>query len=189
MKKLILSFVLIGTCITGKAQWAVFDPSNFAQNLITANNMINNVAQTKNLLEQGEKYYNSLMEVSSFVRNSKNVANSIKLSARTLKEYNATLGEISSDTNYTSDQIRTYCKQQNNIIESISKTIEDLNKIIINTGMSMSDKERLDAIDTYYHKVIELYKSSKNLNFQMKGQTETIERRKAEKRLERQLLQ
>jgi hypothetical protein len=189
MKKIILLLLFICRLpAESGAQWAVFDPTNLVQNLITANNTVNNVAETSKILEQGERYYNSLREVSDFVRNSRNVYESIAVSSRMLREYNATLVELGADPNFTAGQIRTFCRQQNNMVESLGRTIGELYKIIVNTGMSMSDKERLDATQEYHRRVMEIYRTSGNLNLQMRGLSESINRRKKEKRLERELL-
>ena len=59
---------LLSLSVTVRAQWAVFDPSNFAQSIVnsaneiietssTAENMINNFRETVKIYEQGKAYY------------------------------------------------------------------------------------------------------------------------------------
>lgn len=69
MKKriIILFMALLSLSVTSKAQWAVFDPSNFAQSIVnsaneiietssTAENMINNFKETVKIYEQGVRH-------------------------------------------------------------------------------------------------------------------------------------
>ncbi|WP_455589043.1 DUF4141 domain-containing protein, partial [Bacteroides rodentium] len=73
-KMTILFMVLLSLSVTVRAQWAVFDPSNFAQSIVnsaneiietssTAENMINNFRETVKIYEQGKAYYDALKSV------------------------------------------------------------------------------------------------------------------------------
>ena len=66
-KMTILFMVLLSLSVTVRAQWAVFDPSNFAQSIVnsaneiietssTAENMINNFQETVKIYEQGVRH-------------------------------------------------------------------------------------------------------------------------------------
>lgn len=59
---------LLSLSVTSKAQWAVFDPSNFAQSIVnsaneivqtstTAQNMWSNFQETVKIYQQGKAYY------------------------------------------------------------------------------------------------------------------------------------
>ena len=63
-KMTILFMALLSLSVTVRAQWAVFDPSNFAQSIVnsaneiietssTAENMISNFRETVKIYEQG----------------------------------------------------------------------------------------------------------------------------------------
>ena len=54
--------------------------------------------------------------------------------------------------------------------------------------MSLSDKERLDAIDAYYSRLQSLSNKSYRLNQQIIGESISVNQRKEQKRLERELL-
>lgn len=67
-KMTILFMALLSLSVTVRAQWAVFDPSNFAQSIVnsaneiietssTAENMISNFRETVKIYEQGKRYY------------------------------------------------------------------------------------------------------------------------------------
>ncbi len=69
MKKriMILFMALLSLSVTSKAQWAVFDPSNFAQSIVnsaneivqtstTAQNMWSNFQETVKIYQQGVRH-------------------------------------------------------------------------------------------------------------------------------------
>ena len=92
MKKrlLILFMGMLSLSVTVKAQWAVFDPSNFAQSIVnsaneiietssTAENMINNFKETVKIYEQGKRYYDALKSVHDLVKGARKVQQTILL--------------------------------------------------------------------------------------------------------------
>lgn len=180
---------------TVKAQWVVHDPGNFAQlvssygkQLLTANNTFDNLQEAQKIFQQGKKYYDSLREVHHLVKNARKVQTGISLSVKVIEEYNKTYSSIASDTHFTSKQLDVYRRQQSGIMEEIASVIDDLTKVITNTGMSMSDKERLDAIDRLYEEIVALHTEARGVNMQMLGESMAVKTRKESVRLERELL-
>lgn len=149
---------------------------------------LDNFKETTKIFEQGEEYYNALKNVHSIVKKSKNVEACIRLSSQTVSDYYSTYSKLSNDPNFSALQRNVYRKQQENIVSAIAKNVSGLNNIITNTGMSLSDKERLDAIDTFHARILSLHNQSRGLNYQMLGESESINKRKEQKRLERELL-
>lgn len=195
MNKIMITIIGMLFSIMSYAQIPVTDGANlimkgadYVEFLNTAVSTAEGLAETRKIFEQGKKYYDALKDVHDIVKKSKNVESCIQLSAETISSYQSTFSKLSSDVNFTPSQLNVFKKQQNNIISGIAKNIEGLNNIIINTGMSLSDKERLDAIDTYHARIVALHNKSRGLNFQMLGESETINKRKEQKRLERELL-
>ena len=81
---------MLSLSVTVKAQWAVFDPSNFAQSIVnsvneiietssTAENMINNFKETVKIYEQGKRYYDALKSVHDLVKGARKVQQTILL--------------------------------------------------------------------------------------------------------------
>ena len=73
-KMTILLVALLSLSVTVRAQWAVFDPSNFAQSIVnsaneivqtstTAQNMWSNFQETVKIYQQGKAYYDALKSV------------------------------------------------------------------------------------------------------------------------------
>ena len=67
-KMTILLMTLLSLSVTVRAQWTVFDPSNFAQSIVnsaneivqtstTAQNMWSNFQETVKIYKQGKAYY------------------------------------------------------------------------------------------------------------------------------------
>lgn len=195
MKKFYLLSICLAFMANAKAQFPVTDVANltmkaldYIEYLSTASSSVDNLKESKKIFEQGKEYYDALKDVHSIVKKSRNVEGCINLSTETLVGYQTTYSKVMSDKNFSSDQVNVYRKQQENILSAITKNIEGLNNVIINTGMSISDKDRLDAIDTYYARILALHNESRGLNLQMVGESESINRRKEQKRLERELL-
>ena len=78
-KMTILLMTLLSLSVTVRAQWAVFDPSNFAQSIVnsaneivqtssTAQNMWSNFQETVKIYEQGKAYYDALKSVHDLVK-------------------------------------------------------------------------------------------------------------------------
>ncbi|WP_085537254.1 hypothetical protein [Massilibacteroides vaginae] len=195
MKKFYLLSICLAFMANAKAQFPVTDLGNLFMKALdyiefssTATSTVDNLKESKKIFEQGQEYYDALKDVHSIVKKSRNVEGCIKLSTETVVGYQTTYSKVMSDKNFTSDQINVYRKQQENIISAIAKNIEGLNNVIVNTGMSIPDKDRLDAIDTYHARILALHNESRGLNFQMTGESESINRKKEQRRLERELL-
>lgn len=195
MKRILILFISILVSRSSYAQFPVTDFGNLSMKILdyieylsTATSTAENLAASEKIFTQSKEYYNALKDVHSLVKKCHNVEGCIALSAETLHAYRSTYSKVVSDANFSSSQRAVYQKQQENILVALAKNIEGLNHIIINTGMSISDKERLDAIDTYHERILSLYNESRGLNLQMLGESESINKRKEKKRFERELL-
>ena len=89
-KMTILLMTLLSLSVTVRAQWAVFDPSNFAQSIVnsaneivqtssTAQNMWSNFQETVKIYEQGKAYYDALKSVHDLVKGARKVQQTILL--------------------------------------------------------------------------------------------------------------
>ena len=121
---------LLSLSVTVRAQWAVFDPSNFAQSIVnsaneivqtstTAQNMWSNFQETVKIYEQGKAYYDALKSVHDLVKGARKVQQTILL------------------------------------VGDISDLLLDLKDGTTATGLSMTDTEGLDIINRIYGEVLE----------------------------------
>lgn len=186
-KRLFLLYLLL-TCFAGgkaNAQWVVHDPTSFFQAI---ENSIHEVEESSKILQQGKEYYDSLKNVHHLIKNARQVGECSSLSLRMISDYKTSVSKITAAGYFSSEQVEVYVRQQNRLMNSVAGTLNDLKQIIVNTGMSLSDKDRLDAIDTYHGRIAGYYRHSRMLNQQMLGEITAVNQRKAEKRLERELL-
>lgn len=80
MKKIILCLTAISLfgIYQAKAQWAVIDPSNLAQNILTvsktattATNVINSFQEMQKIYNQGKEYYDKLKSVHNLIKDAR----------------------------------------------------------------------------------------------------------------------
>lgn len=168
MKKrlLILFMAMLSLSVTVKAQWAVFDPSNFAQSIVnsaneiietssTAGNMINNFKETVKIYEQGKRYYDALKSVHDLVKGARKVQQTILLVGDISDIYVTNFNTMMGDPNFTVEELSAIAFGYNRLLEESSNLLLDLKEVTTATGLSMTDKERLDIINRIYGEVLE----------------------------------
>ena len=168
MKKriMILFMALLSLSVTSKAQWAVFDPSNFAQSIVnsaneiietssTAENMINNFKETVKIYEQGKRYYDALKSVHDLVKGARKVQQTILLVGDISDIYVTNFNTMMGDPNFTVEELSAMAFGYNRLLEESSNLLLDLKEVTTATGLSMTDKERLDIINRIYGEVLE----------------------------------
>ena len=168
MKKrmIILFMALLSLSVTSKAQWAVFDPSNFAQSIVnsaneiietssTAENMINNFKETVKIYEQGKAYYDALKSVHDLVKGARKVQQTILLVGDISDIYVTNFNTMMGDPNFTVEELSAIAFGYNRMLEESSNLLLDLKEVTTATGLSMTDKERLDIINQIYGEVLE----------------------------------
>ena len=110
-KMTILLMTLLSLSVTVRAQWAVFDPSNFAQSIVnsaneivqtssTAQNMWSNFQETVKIYEQGKAYYDALKSVHDLVKGARKVQQTILL-VGDISDINRIYGEVLEYKNLT----------------------------------------------------------------------------------------
>lgn len=157
---------MLSLSVTVKAQWAVFDPSNFAQSIVnsaneiietssTAENMINNFKETVKIYEQGKHYYDALKSVHDLVKGARKVQQTILLVGDISDIYVTNFNTMMGDPNFTVEELSAIAFGYNRLLEESSNLLLDLKEVTTATGLSMTDKERLDIINRIYGEVLE----------------------------------
>ena len=160
---LIISLCLL---LTGRAsaQWAVIDPSNIAQSIVntsknvvhtstTATNMVKNFQETVKIYEQGKKYYDALKSVNNLVKDARKVQQTVLLVGEISDIYVNSFQKMLTDENYTADELAAIANGYTKMLEEGSHLLDELKTVVTSTGLSMSDKERMDIIDRVYRDV------------------------------------
>ena len=165
-KMTILFMALLSLSVTVRAQWAVFDPSNFAQSIVnsaneiietssTAENMINNFKETVKIYEQGKRYYDALKSVHDLVKGARKVQQTILLVGDISDIYVTNFNTMMSDPNFTVEELSAIAFGYNRLLKESSDLLLDLKEVTTATGLSMTGKERLDIINRIYGEVLE----------------------------------
>ena len=198
MKKrmIILFMALLSLSVTSKAQWAVFDPSNFAQSIVnsaneiietssTAENMINNFKETVKIYEQGKAYYDALKSVNNLIKDARKVKRTIEMIGDITNMYSTGFNKMASDPNFSVNELEAIALGYAKLLEEGGALVTELKTIITGgNGLSLSDKERMDVIDQIYTKMVDYrnltqYYTNKNISIsfirsQQKGDMERV---------------
>ena len=165
-KMTILLMTLLSLSVTVRAQWAVFDPSNFAQSIVnsaneivqtssTAQNMWSNFQETVKIYEQGKAYYDALKSVHDLVKGARKVQQTILLVGDISDIYVTNFNTMTGDPNFTVEELSAIAFGYNRLLKESSDLLLDLKEVTTATGLSMTDKERLDIIDRIYYEMLE----------------------------------
>lgn len=150
-----------------QAQWAVIDPTNLAQGIInmgqniqavskTTGETLNVFKQTKALYDENKKFYDDLLAIKDFVKETKKVGRSIKMVSDMSDMFIDDFSKFTSDPNLSLDEINTYMGRYNRSIRIATEELKVLSKVI-GRGLSMNDKERMDKIDESYDTIYSCY--------------------------------
>lgn len=156
--------VLLCTATTVRAQWVTFDPSNLAQSIVnttrnviqtttTAENMVKNFQETVKIYEQGKKYYDALKSVHNLVKDARKVQQTVLLVGEISDIYVNSFQKMLADENYTTDELAAIASGYTKMLEESSGMLDELKTVVTQTGLSMTDKERMDLIDHIYRDV------------------------------------
>ena len=140
-----------------RAQWVVSDPSNLAQGIVNStkqvveasrngSTLLQSFQQTVKIYEQSKKYYDALRSVHNLVKSARRVQQTMLLVGDISDIYISNFRSMLDDTNYSG-----YTK----LLSASADLLNDLKQIITPSGLSMTDKERLDIIDRIYYEMLE----------------------------------
>ena len=161
-KMTILLMALLSLSVTVRAQWAVFDPSNFAQSIVnSANEIVQTSTTAQNMwsnfqiYEQGKAYYDALKSVHDLVKGARKVQQTILLVGDISDIYVTNFNTMTGDPNFTVEELSAIAFGYNKLLKESSDLLLDLKEVTTATGLSMTDKERLDIINRIYGEVLE----------------------------------
>ena len=146
-----------------KAQWVVTDPTNLVQNIIsavqgtsTAANMIKNLNESIKIYKQGKEYYDALKSVHSLIKDARKVKLTIEMVSEITDIYVNGFNKMVSDPNFSPDELTAISTGYAKLLAEGGALVSDLKNIVTKgNGLSLSDKERMDAIDQIYNKMLE----------------------------------
>ncbi len=165
MKRIFFCFSMVLSMFTfqAKAQWTVVDPTNLVQNIrtaiqgtTTATNMVKNLQESVKIYQQGKDYYDALKSVHNLIKDARKVKKTIEMVSEITDIYVNGFNKMVSDPNFTPAELEALSFGYARLLEEGGALVTDLKNIVTGSnGLSLSDKERMDAIDEVYTKMSE----------------------------------
>lgn len=165
MKRLIfiLCLTMMSFAHQAHAQWTVIDPSNLIQNIqsavkssTTASNMIKSLQESVKIYNQGKQYYDALKSVHNLIKDARKVKLTIEMVSEITDIYVSGFNKMVSDPHFTADELASISLGYARLLEEGGALIGELKNVVTaGNGLSLSDKERMDAVDQVYTKMRE----------------------------------
>ncbi len=194
-KLVIAGLLIIFGSLNLKAQWVVNDPINTATSIAnsakeiiqtssTVSNVIKNFQEVKKVYEQGKAYYDALKAVNNLVKDARKVQQTILMVGEITDIYINAYQRMLQDENYSLEELGAIAFGYTKLLEESAYLLNDLKGIVNASTLSLTDKERMDVIDSVYDSVkhyrnLVSYYTNKNiavsyLRAQKKGDTERM---------------
>ena len=164
MKRWIWLMCLVLACFTQRAaaQWTVIDPSNLVQNIksavqssTTASNMIKSLQENVKIYNQSKAYYDALKAVHNIIKDARKVKLTIEMVSEITDIYMSGFNRMVTDRNFTSGELAAISAGYARLLEEGGALVAELKNIVTSgNGLSLSDKERMDAVDQIYTRML-----------------------------------
>ena len=164
MKRWIWLMCLVLACFTQRAaaQWTVIDPSNLVQNIksavqssTTASNMIKSLQESVKIYNQSKAYYDALKAVHNIIKDARKVKLTIEMVSEITDIYMSGFNRMVTDRNFTSGELAAISAGYARLLEEGGALVAELKNIVTSgNGHSLSDKERMDAVDQIYTRML-----------------------------------
>ena len=164
MKRWIWLMCLVLACFTHRAaaQWTVIDPSNLVQNIksavqssTTASNMIKSLQESVKIYNQSKAYYDALKAVHNIIKDARKVKLTIEMVSEITDIYMSGFNRMVTDRNFTSGELAAISAGYARLLEEGGALVAELKNIVTSgNGLSLSDKERMDAVDQIYTRML-----------------------------------
>ena len=144
------------------AQWTVIDPSNLVQNIksavqssTTASNMIKSLQESVKIYNQSKAYYDALKSVHNIIKDARKVKLTIEMVSEITDIYMSGFNRMVTDRNFTSGELAAISAGYARLLEEGGALVAELKNIVTSgNGLSLSDKERMDAVDQIYTRML-----------------------------------
>lgn len=164
MKRWIWLMCLVLACFTQRAaaQWTVIDPSNLVQNIksavqssTTASNIIKSLQESVKIYNQSKAYYDALKAVHNIIKDARKVKLTIEMVSEITDIYMSGFNRMVTDRNFTSGELAAISAGYARLLEEGGALVAELKNIVTSgNGLSLSDKERMDAVDQIYTRML-----------------------------------
>lgn len=183
MKKIILLVhmaMIFALVPSARAQFVVTDPANLVSGILnsaneiiqttsTVSNVIKNFNEVKKVYEQGKEYYDKLKAVNNLIKDARKVQQTVLLVGDVSELYVRNFNKMMEDPNFTSEELAAISNGYSALLNESTELLKELKQIVSNTGLSLTDKERMEIIDRVhnevkdYHNLVRYY-TNKNIS-------------------------
>jgi DNA repair ATPase RecN len=163
MKKMFLCLMAMALCCTfqARAQWAVIDPTNLVQNILTvgktattATNVINSFQEMQKIYNQGKEYYDKLQSVHNLIKDARKVKETIEMVSEISQIYATNYNKMLMDNNYSVAELEAIGDGYTKLLKESGNLLSDIKNIVsVSNGLSMTDAERMAIIDQIHTKM------------------------------------
>lgn len=165
MKKILFCLMaFMGLCTyQAKAQWAVIDPSNLAQNILTvsktattATNVINSFKEMQKIYDQGKEYYDKLQSVHNLIKDARKVQETVAMVSEISQIYSTNFNKMLMDRNFSVNELEAISNGYSKLLKESGNLLSDIKNVVsVSNGLSMTDAERMAVIDQIHTKMVE----------------------------------
>lgn len=158
-----LCLTTVALCCTfqAQAQWAVIDPSNLVQNILTvsktattATNVINSFKEMQKIYDQGKEYYDKLQSVHNLIKDAHKVKETVELVSEISQIYATSYNKMLTDKNFSVAELEAIGEGYAKLLKESGNLLSDIKNIVsASNGLSMTDAERMDVIDKIHAKM------------------------------------
>src|SRR5680860_279131 len=179
-KTIILMAFVLSLTMGAKAQFIVSDPLSLASGVVnsvneiiqtssTVSNVIKNFNEVKKVYDQGKAYYDKLQAVNDLVKDARKVQLTILMLGEISDIYVNSFQLMLQDENYSILELEAIAFGYTKLLEEGAGILKEMKDVISSTGLSMTDKERMDIVDRCYNSVrnyrnLTRYYTNKNIS-------------------------
>lgn len=165
---------------TASAQFVVADPTAFSQRALQQiSNITEQIQQkyelvrtfkeTSKIYNQGKEWYDGLKRVSTTVAEYQKIYETLQLTAEIVDLYGTNISRFRMDKNFSPAEVAYITDGYGKLLGESSRLVDDLNLGAKASSLSLTDKERLDMINTTFekvrqHKALVQYYTNKNIS-------------------------
>lgn len=118
--------------------------------------MISNVQESIKIYKQGKEYYDALKSVHNLIKDARKVQKTIAMVSEITDIYVNGFNKMLSDPNFSANELVAISAGYAKLLEEGGALVTDLRNIVTGSnGLSLSDKERMDAIDQIHNRMLE----------------------------------
>ncbi|RNI24113.1 hypothetical protein [Rufibacter latericius] len=165
---------------TASAQFVVADPTAFTQRALQQitniteqiqqkYELVRTFQETSKIYNQGKEWYDGLKRVSTTVAEYQKIYETLQLTAEIVDLYGTNISRFRMDKNFSPAEVDYITDGYGKLLAESSRLVDDLNLGAKASSLSLTDKERLDMINTTFekvrqHKALVQYYTNKNIS-------------------------